>query len=64
MEALKTASKTTNAVSIGRQAEYENVLAAHGLHDLNVCAVQSADSQGSVERHLHIAGAGGLHTRC
>ena len=44
------------------QAEDENILLADLLHDLHVGAVQRADGQGAVQRQLHVAGAGSLHS--
>ena len=43
------------------QAEDEDVVVADQIADLDVGAVERADGQRAVQRHLHVAGAGGLH---
>ena len=44
-----------------RQAEDEDVVVADEIAQLDVGAVERADRQRAVQRHLHVAGAGGLH---
>ena len=42
------------------QAEEEEVLRAHFLANLDVCAVQGADGESAVHGELHVAGSGGF----
>ena len=42
------------------QTEEEHILVAHLLVDLDVCSVEGADRDGTVDHELHIAGAGGF----
>ena len=42
------------------QAEQEEVLRAHFFANLDIGAVQGADSQRAIHAELHVAGAGGL----
>src|SRR4029077_11228870 len=43
------------------QAEDEDVVVADQIAHLDIGAVESADGQRAVERHLHVASAGGFH---
>ena len=45
---------------VSGQSEQEEVVGADLITDFDVCAVQSSDGQGTVQRELHITGAGGL----
>ena len=47
----------------GRHAEDKDVFRTHGIANLDVGAVERADGQRTIERELHIAGAGGFHGR-
>ena len=48
---------------LGSEPEDHDVVAAHMLHDLDIGPVQRADGERTVQRELHVAGAGGLHAR-
>ena len=49
-------------LDLGRgEAEDEDVVVADQIVHLDIGAVERADGQRAVERHLHVAGAGGFH---
>jgi hypothetical protein len=47
----------------GGQAKDENVFVAHEIAQLDIGAVERADRQRAVQRHLHVSGPGGFHAR-
>ena len=48
---------------LGVVAEEEKVVGAHPLADLDIGPIEGADRESAIERHLHVAGAGGLLAR-
>lgn len=48
---------------VSRHAEQEHIFVSHALTNLNICTVKRAKRDRTVDHQLHVAGAGGFHTR-
>ena len=45
----------------GGQSEYEDIVLAHAVADLDIRTVEGADRQRAIQRQLHVSGAGRFH---